>query len=386
MSQQYLQQVVNHDLITGSGDPDHVYVDINVINNDPGTVGPVPLAYREIRDRPILNDPSEYYMSIIRFTIPTHACLPVFIPVIQTGQNDPNLSIYSFTFAYQNTYYQYYLRFVPQDKTAAAPKFPIQYQDLSTTYYYITDFQFAVDLLNIALATAFEGFQNALAANEQPVPTNVPFFMYDPQDSSLAINADKNYFDESLDNPCFLYCNTPMKNLLCAFSFEIDSYAGNVNGKNFKMIMRNIQDTNIIEISDSYSAIQMLESYSSTSTWSPVSSIVITTGSMPIISTIQAEPKVFGALTTQTSYNSNINIQVISDFQINMQNGKEYLPSITYSPFQYRLVSMSGNNPLHSIDISCYWRDTYGNFHNFLIGSNSSASFKIMFRKKYLGV
>ena len=27
----YLQEVVNRDLLTGSGDPDHVYVDINII-------------------------------------------------------------------------------------------------------------------------------------------------------------------------------------------------------------------------------------------------------------------------------------------------------------------------------------------------------------------
>jgi hypothetical protein len=177
-----------------------------------------------------------------------------------------------------------------------------------------------------------------------------------------------------------------MKNMLCAFQFEINSYAGNVNGRNFKLIAKNLQDTNVLEISDSYSAIQMLESYCSTSTWSPVSSLVITTGSMPVVSTIQAEPKFFGSSGLQHFYSANINVNVLSDFEINLQRGVEWLPSVTYSPYVYRLISLSGNNPLHSLDIAVFWKDIYGAYHKLYIGSNSSADFKIMFRKKYLGV
>ena len=385
MSQRYLQQVVKHDLLTNGGDPDHVYLDINVINNNQNR-GPVHLTYRETRDKPIIQDCSEYYLAVVRFHIDTQSALPLMLPLIQTGQNDPNLTVYSFTFKYQNIVYQKYVDFIPQDKTAPLPRFPIAQQDMSGTYYYIYNYQWWVDLLNITLGQAFEGFQNALAAGHASItPANVPFFMYDPASSELVLNADKLYFDESLDNPCFIFCNTPMKNLLSGFDFEIDSYA-DPNGCNYKFSISNQFNTNVLEISDSYSAIQMYQSYPCTSTWNCVQSIVVTSSNLPIVPTIQAAPQIFGSNTTLNNNISNINVNILSDFEIALENGKEFLPSINYSPFLYRLIPMNGNSGLNTIDLAVYWRDIYGNLHQFMIGSNSHCDFKLLFRKKYLGV
>jgi hypothetical protein len=383
----YLQQIVNRDLLQGSGDPDHMYVDINIINNDNGANPPVQLQYRETRDSAIVADPSEYYISIVRFRIDTQSGLPLMIPQIQTGQNDPNLTIYSFTLVYKTYKFQQFVEFIPQDKTAANPKFPIQQQDLTTGYYYLYNYNWWVDLMNIALATCLEGFQNLLNANDEPYPTNKIFFMYDPASSELVLNADKNFFDESLENPCYLFCNTPMKNLLSGFNFEIDSYAGNVSGCNFKFVIENQYDTNTIELNDSYTAIQSYQQYSSTATWSCVQSIVITTASMPVVATIQATPKTFGSITNLVNYSANINVQIISDFEIAMESGKEFLPAVNYSPMGiYRLVPMTGNNPLHEITLEFWWRDIYNNLHPFRVGSNSHCDVKLLFRKKYLGV
>ena len=68
-----------------------------------------------------------------------------------------------------------------------------------------------------------------------------------------------------------------------------------------------------------------------------------------------------------------------------LESGKEFLPSINYSPHIYRLVPMHSNNALHTIDLTVYWKDIYNNLHPFQIGSNSHCDMKIMFRKKYLG-
>ena len=381
----YLQEVVKRDLLTGSGDSDHVYVDINIINNDNSSTAPVNLTYRETRDTAIIQDPSEYYMSIIRFHLDTQSALPLMIPQVQLAQNDPNLTVYSFTLKYQTYVYQQYVEFIPQDKSVPNPKFPIQAQDLSTTYYYVYNYQWWVDLMNMALAQALEGFQNLLNSHDITYPTNPIFFMYDPGTSELVLNADKNFFDENLENPCFLYCNTAMKNLLSGFNFEIATFASGVNGCNFKFAISNQFNTNVLEISDSFSALQMYQSYPCTSTWNCVQSIVITTGSIPIVPTIQATPQVFNSQTSLVNNNSNINVNVISDFEIALESGKEFLPSINYSPHIYRLVPMHSNNALHTIDLTVYWKDIYNNLHPFQIGSNSHCDMKIMFRKKYLG-
>ena len=63
-------------------DPHHVYLDLDVINNDYTTNGTRPyLRFEEIRNTPFLDgDSAEYFYSIVRFTIQTGNSLPVFIP------------------------------------------------------------------------------------------------------------------------------------------------------------------------------------------------------------------------------------------------------------------------------------------------------------------
>ncbi len=65
-------------------DPHHVYLDLDVINNDYKHDGAPPyLRFEEIRNTPFLDgDSSEYFCSIVRFTIQTGNTLPVIIPRI----------------------------------------------------------------------------------------------------------------------------------------------------------------------------------------------------------------------------------------------------------------------------------------------------------------
>jgi hypothetical protein len=70
-------------------DPNHVYLDLDVIKNDYKHDGPPPyLRFEEVRNTPFLDgDSSEYFCSIMRFTMQTGNTLPVFIPrvVIQNS-------------------------------------------------------------------------------------------------------------------------------------------------------------------------------------------------------------------------------------------------------------------------------------------------------------
>mgnify|MGYP007128963429 CR=1 FL=1 len=65
-------------------DPHHVYLDLDVINNDYTRVGSSShLRFEEIRNTPFLDgDSSDYFCSIVRFTVQTTNSLPLFIPVV----------------------------------------------------------------------------------------------------------------------------------------------------------------------------------------------------------------------------------------------------------------------------------------------------------------
>ena len=127
-------------------------LDLDVINNNntPGASPPY-LRCEEIKNTPSLDgDNSEYFCSIVRFTIQTGNTLPVFIPLvaIQNSQTLPvfrpntalnqlaqNMTRYtvSLTHTYQNINYisTKCVIYDPEDKTAPIPAPPLLKQDFS---------------------------------------------------------------------------------------------------------------------------------------------------------------------------------------------------------------------------------------------------------------
>ena len=119
-------------------DPHHVYLDLDVINNDYKHDGPPPyLRFGEIKNTPYLDGhSSEYVCSIVRFTIQTGNTLPVLIPRIADPMY-PNTTIYSVSFRYRDKVIENGREFIvtapiiyePEDKTTLASKRPNGGQD-----------------------------------------------------------------------------------------------------------------------------------------------------------------------------------------------------------------------------------------------------------------
>ena len=83
--------------------PYHVYLDLDVVNNDYSSNKPPPLKFEENRNAPFLDGSSaDYFCSIVRFSIQTANSLPVFIPKIDPTAADPiTTTIYKITFVYK---------------------------------------------------------------------------------------------------------------------------------------------------------------------------------------------------------------------------------------------------------------------------------------------
>src|SRR5512137_1326330 len=88
--------------------PYHIYLDLDVLNNDTAPTSRAPvLSFEETRTHPFLEgSASDYFVSIVRFSIQTGTSLPVFIPRIATGAtdnptNDINKTIYKITMTYE---------------------------------------------------------------------------------------------------------------------------------------------------------------------------------------------------------------------------------------------------------------------------------------------
>lgn len=365
---------------------DHTYLDLQLVNNDTtGLNNPVPLVFNETRNAPFLMNPSLWHLSIVRFSVDTVGSLPLFIPQVQLGQLDPNLLIYSFTLKYKNYEYQQYINFQPQDLSVPVPPAPLVFQDLTTSYYFIFSYQRWAYLVNQSLAAAVTALSNLAIAGGDALPSlNPPFIQFDPDGGKCVINADVLGYDKTLAQPIEIYMNSPMRSLFAGFETDLMGYGTVTNGKNYRLSLYNMYGTNILNL-PTYNAIQAFQDYTSLGPIGcAVSSIVFTSTLLPVSATYTALPKIFNSNSTVFLDTVNNNFtNMITDLEIPLANGSEYLPSIYYAPQgEYRLMNMTSNQPLNSIELRVYWRDIYGNLHDLQIGSGCSASVKIMFRKK----
>ena len=237
-------------------DPHHVYLDLDVINNDYNHNGTPPyLRFEETRNTPFLDgDSSEYFCSIVRFTVQTANSLPLFIPVVALGQNDVNKTIYnvSLKYAYQGqthtttapiTYY-------PTDETAPLPQPPIVKQDLSSNYYYVYNYNRFITFINVALDAAFKLLCSDLISiygiNPLASTTN-PFLDFDPQTNRLFLyaefyNYDIAYSEITNTEIIEIYFNERLYDLCLGLPFKRVSKTGDLS---YKLIVSNNR-TNLV--------------------------------------------------------------------------------------------------------------------------------------------
>lgn len=233
------------------GLPSHIYYNAQIINNrgddfdETGLAYPnPPIRFTETRDASIIKDCSKYNYSIVRFTMNgANLALPVWIPNIQIGQSDYNLTNYGVAITYQQTWnvviagvltavefecspLSTYVSFVPENtntKLAPLPNPPLVFQDSNTSYYWISSYNSAVDMFNTAFSNAMKSVYALLqttwlspfAINGKPVGTittpfpytgydtgplpfwnviNPPTLSYDPGNGLFSFNLDSDAF------------------------------------------------------------------------------------------------------------------------------------------------------------------------------------------------
>jgi len=238
-------------IIDGGSDTDLIYYNAQLIStqtSDLQNSGQAnPIRFNETRDSAIVKDASQYYFSIVRFSMNGPGKnLPLFIPLIQTNgysspiQNDPNLTIYYVSLAYQRrwnytdvagaaqtavitvTPSSNPIRYISETQNAGVAPVPsvpatgIIKQDISTRYYWVYSYKHWTTLVNNALVSAMFDMWNefnikwAAIPNKDPAQTtpyplfndfllahDVPFVMFDESTGLFEIYGDTRAFNVS---------------------------------------------------------------------------------------------------------------------------------------------------------------------------------------------
>lgn len=243
-----------------SYEPYHIYYDLSILNNDTtGANKPPFLEFTEIRNSPYLANPSDYFASVVRFSVETPT-LPLIIPQPRLSNAIPapasvNELIYQVSMNHPAlpAPISVFLNYIPQSTPAVAPP-PTSITsatDIVNEYYYTYTYKPFIDMVNVALRTCFQLTITALGAGLPAqyinAPANqiiFPYLAWDDDKNIATLVAPAQLFQTPTANnqfptinanlaalpvantnlPIELYFNAPLFNLFSSFTALQNAY------------------------------------------------------------------------------------------------------------------------------------------------------------------
>jgi hypothetical protein len=337
--------------------------------------------FNETRFIDIVSEPHKYDLSIVRFQVST-STLPVFIPIIKPYSDDSHETIYSVSLEYKGyevTTAIYWVSEITNVNTPSAPSSNSSGLQTKSEYYYAYSYSWLPKLVEAALQIAFDDLKQAVLEGEGDdllAECQIPYFYFDTNSGSSILSVDAEFFDSyKNEDHVKLNFNQALYNLFSSFNSTFD-------GKTFEIIVDCFRgsDTQKINASVNEKYSNVFQEYSTIASQNPVSSILFTSATLPIVSENINTPITFTDSSTSGGANlSSDTKRIITDLQ---SESLIYKPSLTMIPSaQFRYISMTNANAIRDIQISCLWRDLLGNFHDLLLPSGGSCSVKLYFRK-----
>lgn len=329
---------------------------------------------------PIINNPADYYCSIIRFKVPCLS-IPMSIFQVQTpiaGPADIGKGVYSFTMEYLGfTTTQEFLQMIPEvgPPTLVLPTAPAALQDFDNRYYWIYHYQTWINMFNVALTNLIAQV-NAHFAIVPPI--EAPFFHYEPTTQLVSIYAQKQYFDQSLANFVSIYFNEPTSIILIPFDYKTFNY-NDPFGKDKLLLIQNKNNINVIQRGlPPVDYLVVSQPFSEFAYLNAMKSLVIGTN-MNII------PE--QSFINNPSEDQNVNfVKILTDYIPDLSNqtsmGNCERVYIYNAQSLYRVFQFNQSLPLYNFNVIIYWLDIYGNYHPLYIKKNLECNLKFMFIKK----
>ena len=283
---------------------DNVYINV-VINGKEGDYSASPngasvgvmmtiASQNSVKNIPILEKCSDYYASIIRYTIPLND-IPLYIFPVIPNQGNPNKSPLVIGINYNGVNNSQNIIYTPINDTIHNQP-PIQNQSIQviTPYYYSYSYQLLITCINTALRAAYVAsgliilFPNIM----------VPYFSYDSVTQLISLIIPRFFFTQVAPATSIpiLYMNSALIDYLEAFPAIFYGY-NNLFGRDFDFYFQPISQLddkgytpfgtvyfnpgpgNIINQPQYY---EIKQEYSSLVFWNSLTKIIISSNNIPI--------------------------------------------------------------------------------------------------------
>jgi len=380
---------------------DHIYYNIK-IHNDGIDDTNIPIYFNENRGTALVEKASDYYVSIVRFSLES-TNLPVLMmrpdtSLITNPTKNVNQLVYKMSLSGDNwaTRTQIKTRNLIFDPSIINPLTVPKASDFNddlkfNSYYYLYNIQQFIEFLNTASSNLTDDLENSISGFSGLPPK----FTFDGSTGlislKLSVFTNTNLGGNNQFLPQFTL-NHSLYSALSGFGFTYNAeYPDEYLITNVAFKLNPTYDnvgigTGLTQslTKDEYEFIAT-QDYASISILNPISSIAFSTSRLPIQPTQEAKPLITGGTSLYGNNNGENNdfSPIINDFSVYNENGYAYKPSVYYTPSsEYKLNDLFGSNPINHVDILCDWIDIYGKKHPMVLESQNSAEIQLLFRKK----
>jgi hypothetical protein len=347
---------------------------------DPDDNGDSPAVYQEQLSQPIVYNPEDYYLAVVRFSIPGEE-IPIFIADIQPYPNtNVNNTIYSVTLEYNGTFSpQTFVQFITTTPNASPglPLSPTHPNASRTFYYYVYFYTDFINMINNALATAFAALPTKPAGS--PV---APYLIYDSNTERISLIVQDAFYDQALSLPITIYLNSALYKYLDAIPIIYLSNNSPIGQDVYFNVQNNHNnwyfDPALGPPTGVPTLLQMEQEYPLLSAWNDLKTIQIISNLLPI------NREFITSANIRHTGNGTVNSAgILSDFVPLINLGPEARNTIEFvATGPWRLITMYGSSPVTRVDVSIYWTDQFGGEHLLHIPPGGLVTMKLMFIKK----
>lgn len=327
--------------------------------------------FKQGRSQMILHNASDYYYTVVRFTM-NSSNLPILIPPIATGQSNVDLTTWGMVLQYNNVFSDAtFINYTCRNKYFNNPVNPPTIQQDDNPYYYIQNIAHFVDMFNDCASRCFT---NLASKDGVTLTGKAPKLKYNG-DNTFSIYYDNSIFTD--DNTLNLLFNNNLYNVLRNFNY---STVANSNGFNYKLMITDKIDNYTTVGSVDY--IFDKQVYPSMDNWSPVQNISFVT-SNDIHNELFASPVFVSNNDINSVYvgNADSTDNIATDIILPVDNPEDYNSYIVYNATVYRETVITTDR-IGTIEFTVKWKNRLtGKIYNVLLSDGDSVSAKIKFQK-----
>ena len=173
--------------------------------------------------------------------------------------------------------------------------------------------------------------------------------------------------------------NSALYNLYNSFPARLETPDSDT-GSNYSMLVFPLMSINEIQLSgETY--VVLPQEFSTIMAWSPFTSIVLTSNTLPVRPNIVNPALVYSdnQLVSQGDTSSTSNENIITDLT---SSDGGYHSGLTYTPTaEYRMIDLLGNEPISNLDLNIYYRQKNGKLIPYRMSAGDGMSIKIDFFK-----